>query len=59
MTLQINGRKVADGKAAGPLTVQPAEDFCVGFDDKQPVGDYQGENRFRGEIANLKITTQP
>jgi hypothetical protein len=55
MSLQIDGHKVAEGKAAGTLPVQPVENFCVGFDDRMPVGDYQGENRFKGKIENLRI----
>ena len=59
MTLLINGRKVAEGKAAGPLATQPAENFCVGFDDKEPVGDYGTPSRFSGRIENLKVKSEP
>ncbi|MFI5380745.1 MAG: sulfatase-like hydrolase/transferase [Tepidisphaerales bacterium] len=58
MTLFINGQKVAEGKANALLPVQPAENFCVGFDDKQPVGDYGEPQRFSGKIENLKISTE-
>jgi arylsulfatase A len=57
MTLLINGKKVAEGKAAGLLPVQPAENFCVGFDDKEPVADYGKPARFKGSIENLKVST--
>jgi hypothetical protein len=58
MTLFINGQKVAEGKANSLLLVQPAENFCVGFDDKQPVGDYGNPVRFSGKIENLKVSTE-
>jgi uncharacterized Zn-binding protein involved in type VI secretion len=56
MTLAINGKQAAGGKAPGPLPVQPQENFCVGFDDAQPVGDYGSHARFSGKIENLKIS---
>jgi arylsulfatase A len=55
MTLHINGQKVAEGKAAALLPNQPAEEFCVGFDSKMTVGDYDGSKRLNGTISNLKV----
>ena len=56
MTLLINGRKVAEGQAPGLLPAQPQEDFCVGHDNKQPVGDYPSGSRFEGKIEKLKVS---
>jgi arylsulfatase A-like enzyme len=57
MRLAINGKEVASGKAPGLLHRQPAENFCVGFDDAVPVADYGGKMKFEGAIRNLKVTT--
>jgi len=57
MTLSLNGKPPARGKAPGLLAKQPAEDFCVGFDNRRPVGDYDGAPVFHGTIRNLKLTT--
>ncbi len=57
LTLAVNGRLVATGKASGVIPAQPQEDFCVGFDNGRPVGDYNGKAHFRGTIANLKVVT--
>jgi hypothetical protein len=56
MTLAIDGRIVARGKASGPIARQPVEDFCVGHDNRQAVGDYVAPARFTGTIKGLKIT---
>ena len=56
MTLAIDGRTVAQGKAAGLISRQPMEDFCVGHDNRMAVGEYVAPARFNGTIKNLKIT---
>ena len=56
MTLSINGQPVARGQAASLIPNQPQEDFCVGFDNKMPVGDYDGSQRLPGTIANLQVS---
>ena len=58
MTLAIDGRTVARAKAPGLISRQPAEDFCVGFDNHMAVGDYAPPARFRGVLRNLKIVTE-
>jgi hypothetical protein len=55
MTLTLDGKSVASGKADGPPGRQPVENFCVGHDDKVPVDDYDGKARFNGSIRSLKI----
>jgi len=57
MTLVIDSRTVAQGKAPGLVSRQPVEDFCVGHDNRMAVGDYVAPARFTGTIKNLKITT--
>lgn len=60
MTLLLDGQQVAKGKAPGLLVHQPAEAFCVGHDDKQPVDGhegYDGSKQFEGSIRGLKVTT--
>lgn len=57
MTLALDGRTVAQGKAAGLIPRQPMEDFCVGHDNRMAVGDYRAPARFRGTIKHLKVTT--
>ncbi|MEI7731174.1 MAG: sulfatase [Verrucomicrobiota bacterium] len=59
MTLSLNGKLVATGKAESLIARQPQENFCVGHDDKVTVGDYDGKTLFQGTIENLKVTTNP
>ncbi len=56
MTMQINGQTVATGQAPSLIPNQPAEEFCVGFDSKMPVGNYDGMKRLTGTIENLRVT---
>jgi hypothetical protein len=58
LSLAVDGKTVASGKAAGVIPAQPHEDFCVGFDNGRPVGDYDGKAHFRGTISNLRVTTE-
>ncbi len=58
MTLALNGKPVATGKANGLITHQPQENFCVGHDDAKPVTVYGGNATFQGTIANLKISLE-
>jgi arylsulfatase A len=58
LSLSVDGKTVANGKAAGVIPAQPHEDFCVGFDNGRPVGDYDGKAHFRGTISGLKVETE-
>lgn len=58
MTLMTGGKVAATGKAPGSIPVQPKEDFCVGFDNGRPVGEYDGQPLFRGSISQLKVATE-
>ena len=55
MMLTLDGKPAASGKADGPLSRPPVENFCVGHDDKVAVDDYDGKARFNGSIRSLKI----
>ncbi len=55
MILSINGQPVANGKAPGLIPSQPAEEFCIGFDSKMPVGDYDGAKMLDGTISDLRV----
>ena len=57
MTLALNDTTVATGKAPGLLPRQPAEDFCVGHDNGKPGTAYAANERFKGVIKGLKVTT--
>jgi arylsulfatase A len=58
MTLAIDGKIVATGKAGGLITRQPAEDFCVGFDNGHPVVDYGRDSKFEGNIFGIKVEVE-
>jgi arylsulfatase A-like enzyme len=58
LSLAVDGKTVAGGKAGGVIPAQPHEDFCVGFDNGRPVGDYDGKTHFRGTIAKLRVATE-
>ncbi len=55
LSLAVNAQPVAKGKASGVIPAQPHEDFCVGFDNGRPVGDYDGKAKFRGKIEKLRV----
>ena len=57
MTLSINGKPAATGKAGGLIDRQPMEDFCVGHDNRVPLDSYDGMTRFAGSIEKLKVVT--
>jgi len=57
MTLVLDGKTVASGKADGTLTREPMESFCVGHDDAKTVDTYDGKTLFKGSIRNIRIST--
>ena len=59
VALSVNGKIAATGQAGGLITREPQENLCVGFDDRRPVGKYDGQARFQGRLEHLKITTGP
>lgn len=56
VTLSIDGKPAAAGKAPGLISRQPAEDFALGHDNGKPVADYQGAGPFAGKITHLGVT---
>jgi hypothetical protein len=57
LTLAVGEQALVKGKAPGPVPRQPAEDFCVGHDNGQPVADYSKGKPFEGKITDLKVTS--
>lgn len=57
MTLNLNGKVVATGKSKGIITSQPAEDLCVGFDNKMAVAEYPKHEMLKGTLNGLSVTT--
>ena len=58
MTLAINGKIVARGKAPGVFTAQPQDGLSTAQDSFSAVGEYQPPNTLRGKVANVKIETK-
>ena len=56
MTLTVGDQTAATGKAPGPISRQPAEAFCLGHDNGQPVANYSKGKPFQGKITDLKVT---
>ncbi|MHC4248525.1 MAG: sulfatase-like hydrolase/transferase [Planctomycetota bacterium] len=60
MVLEVGGRTVAEGKAAGLLSATPGDTLQIGADLVKPAGEYDVPNCLRGEIRGLKLTlTKP
>ena len=57
MMLTVNDGVPVTGKAPGPIPRQPAESFCLGYDDRQPVTSYVAKEPFTGTIKELKFST--
>jgi arylsulfatase len=55
MTLSVDGKPVATGKAEGTLTKMPLDGLQVGQDANGAVGDYQTPYPFEGEVGGVKV----
>ncbi|RYX86432.1 arylsulfatase A family protein [bacterium] len=55
MTLAIDGKIVARGKAPGAFKAQPAEELSIGQDTFVAVGDYTAPYPLKGKVENVKI----
>ncbi len=55
MTRTVNGTISVTGKAGGLPDRQPAEEFCVGHDNRVPLDKYDCVARFTGSIELLKV----
>ncbi len=56
MTLALDGRIVARGKAAGLIRVQPKDDLSIGRDILSAVGAYTPPHPLKGKVENVQIT---
>jgi arylsulfatase A-like enzyme len=56
LTLLVDGKQVAVGKAAGPIPKQPKAGLVVGEAGGASVGDYESPDPFNGTVANVRIT---
>lgn len=55
ITLSMGGRVVAEGRAPGLITRQPARGLTVGSDNG-PVGDYDSPNAFDGRLEKVNVS---
>lgn len=55
MTVQVDDQSPATAAGPGLITNQPKEDFCIGHDNKIPVGSYRGKGKFEGSITTIKL----
>ena len=58
MTLAVDGKTVARGKAPGVFTTQPQDELSIGLDALSAVGEYQSPNALKGKVENVKVETQ-
>ena len=56
LTLAVNGKIVAHGKAPGVIAVQPQDALSIGEDVLSAVGDYPSPNPLKGKVENVQIT---
>jgi hypothetical protein len=54
LTISVDGKLVAEGRAPGLIAAQPGRGLTVGRDDGG-VGDYTGPNPFNGKIASVTL----
>jgi arylsulfatase A len=57
ITLTVGEQAAVTEKAPGLIPRQPAEDFCLGHDNGQPVANYSKGKPFEGKITELKVTS--
>ncbi len=55
MTLFVDGKQVADGKAPGLIGQQPGNGLTVGDTGHGAVGDYTAPNPFKGKVENVHV----
>jgi arylsulfatase len=58
MSLTLDGRPVAEGKASGLIPVQPVDELSVGEDSRTAVGDYAAPNRLQGTVQDVEVIAQ-
>jgi hypothetical protein len=55
MSLFVDGKEVAEGKAGGLIGQQPNGGLWVGDSGRGAVGDYSAPNPFKGKVANVRV----
>lgn len=58
LTLLIDGKPAATGKAASLISSQPGDGFSLGHDSGAPVADYHGTGAFEGTLSDLRVTVR-
>ena len=57
LALLVDGKQVAEGKAAGLIPQQPRVGFSVGAAANAAVGDYDIPSPFKGKVTNVRVKT--
>ncbi|MGD0039206.1 MAG: sulfatase-like hydrolase/transferase [Isosphaeraceae bacterium] len=57
LALMVDGKKVAEGKAAGLIQPQPQAGLSVGSAAHAAVGNYIPPNPFKGKVSNVRVKT--
>ena len=57
LALLVDGKKVAEGKAAGLIQQQPKAGLSVGSTTRAAVGNYVPPNPFKGRVSNVRVKT--
>jgi len=57
MTLAVNGKIAARGRAPGLIPSQPKDELSISEDARTAVGDYQSPNPLKGKVENVDIQT--
>jgi arylsulfatase A len=55
LALLVDGKQVAEGKAAGLIAEQPRAGLWVGTTGNGAVGDYAAPNPFNGKVSNVRV----
>ena len=59
LSVALDGKRPATGKAAGGITAEPVDCLDVGGDRGAPVGLYAGPYEFGGTIESVSLKTTP
>ena len=57
LALLVDGKQVAEGKAAGLIQQQPRAGLSIGASGRAAVGDYVAPNTFQGKVSNVRVKT--
>ena len=55
MTLLVNGKTAATGKAPGVFAAQPQDELSIGKDSLSAVGEYKAPFALSGKVENVKV----